>query len=72
MIISEWKFKSGVEELQSIGLQTKELLSCAYTNVSEIYCRQILQLTIGSLIIDPAYLCGITCRKSERIKMMKE
>ena len=71
MIISGWKFKRGVKEPQSIELQAKELLYCVYTNVSGICYHQILQLTIGSLTIDPAFLCGTTCRKSEKIKAIK-
>jgi hypothetical protein len=71
MIISGWKFKRGVKEPQSIELQAKELLYCVYTNVSGICYHQILQLTIGSLTIDPAFLCGTTCRKSEEIKAIK-
>ena len=71
MIISGWKFKRGVKEPQPIELQTKELLYCAYTNVSGICYRQILLLTIGSWTIDPAYLCGTTCRKNEKIKAIK-
>ncbi len=72
MIISGWKFKRGAKEPQSIELQAKELLYCVYTNVSGICYRQILQLTIGSLTIDPAFLCGITCRKSEKIKVINK
>ena len=71
MIISGWKFKRGVKEPQSIELQAKELLYCVYTSVSGICYHQILQLIIGSLTIDPAFLCGTTCRKSEEIKAIK-
>src|ERR687898_2391570 len=71
MIILGWKFKRGVKEPQSIELQAKELLYCVYTNVLGICYHQILQLTIGSLTIDPAFLCGTTCRKSEEIKAIK-
>ncbi len=72
MIISGWKFKRGVKEPQSIELQAKELLYCVYTNVSGISYPPILQLTIGSLTIDPAFLCGTTCRKSEKIKAINK
>jgi hypothetical protein len=48
------------------------LLYCVYTNVSGICYPQILQLTIGSLTIDPAFLCGTTCRKSEKIKAINK
>jgi|ERR687895_1445310 hypothetical protein len=72
MIISGWKFKRGVKELQSIELPAKELLYCVYTNASGICYPPILQLTIGSLTIDPAFLCGTICRKSEKIKSDKK
>ena len=71
MIISGWKFKREVKEPQTIELQTKELLYCEYMNVSGICYHQIMQLTIGLLTIDPACLCGTTCRKSEKIKAIK-
>src|SRR5215210_7520481 len=72
MIISGWKFKREVKEPQSTELQTKELLYCTYTNVSGIcYHQTLLQLTIGSLTIDRAYLCGTTCRRSEKIEGIK-
>jgi hypothetical protein len=32
----------------------------------------MLQLTIGSLTIDPAFPCGTTCRKSEIKAINKE
>ena len=71
MITSGWKFKREVKEPQSTERQTKELLYCTYINVSVICYHQILQITIGSLTIDRAYLCGTTCRRSEKIKMVK-
>ena len=71
MTISGWKFKREVKEPQSTELQTKELLYCTYTNVLGICYHQTLQLTIGSLTIDRAYLCGTTCRRSEKIKAIK-
>jgi hypothetical protein len=43
-----------------------------YTNVSGICYHQMLQLTIGSLTIDPAFPCGTTCRKSEKIKAINK
>src|SRR5687767_4596244 len=71
MIISGWKFKREVQEPQTIELQIKELLYCEYTNVSGICYHLIAQLTIGLLTIDPACLCGTTCRKSKKIKAIK-
>ncbi len=71
MIISGWKFKREVKELQSIEPPAKELLYCVYTNASGICYPPILQLAIGSLTIDPAFLCGTTCRKSEKISDKK-
>jgi hypothetical protein len=71
MIISEWKFKREAKEPQTIELQTKELLYCEFTNVSGIYYHLIVQLTIGLLTIDPACLCGTTCRKNKKIKAIK-
>ena len=37
-----------------------------YQHIRDLIVARVLQLTIGSLIINPAYLCGITCRISER------
>ena len=36
-----------------------------YISVSEICYYQIRQPTIGSLTIDPAFLCGTICRRNE-------
>jgi hypothetical protein len=48
------------------------LLFCMYISVSGISYHQMQQQAIGSLTIDPAFLCGTICRRDEKIKTTKE
>ena len=71
MIISGWKFKRESKGTAIYRTTDKGIaLLHVYQRIRDLLSPDTTT-TIGSLTIDRAYLCGITCRRNEKIKAIK-